>query len=49
MSGCDFVVRITRQEIEIQNSGGISNHENVTYNSEVQMPSLNQVTTKCIW
>jgi hypothetical protein len=34
---------------QTQNSGGTSNHENIIYNFKVGMPSLNQVTTKCIW
>lgn len=35
---------------KIHNSGNISNHGNIIYNSEIHMPPLNQVTTRFhIW
>jgi hypothetical protein len=36
------------EKIQIQNSGGISNHENVIYNFKVQMLSFNKVFDKII-
>jgi len=45
-----IVCKLTRcwRKIPIHNSGGISNHDSVIYNCEVQVPSLNQATINVI-
>jgi len=40
-------LHIGLSKMQIQFSDGISNHESIIYNFEVQMPSWNQVTAKC--
>jgi hypothetical protein len=38
------------RNVQIQNSGGISNHEGIIYNFKIKMFYLNKVTTTCcIW